>query len=322
MSKKRESKVYFDDRQTDYLIEWSMKSAQVLATELNSLFDERYKAEDIAAKRAEMKLPLPDRAKSLAAALLPNISTQKQADRPLSAAKMLHPTKPKKKEPEIKEKFRDVSDEMQTKVAELLSGKNTAGNFIIKPVTAASLVVGQKYVYPGKGPVEYLGETVVPVAGMEMKRVSFIEIHTPGQKGIHRLDPARMAEKNIRELATPEMMDDLVYKIAMGQGRLKALPKQGHKQKVFYDGVIASANLDDLANLLCHSFKGDNPLGRRGSFETSYGNAALHLVAAEYAIVKGASYGEAMDLVKHVAGKPTIDQLSRYNDGRMGGGPA
>ena len=326
MSKKRESKVYFDDRHTDYLIEWSMKSDQVLATELNSLFDEKFKPEDIAAKRVEMKLPPPDREKALAAAIRPsktqNGSAQKPDDKPLSAAQMMHPSKPRKEQPEIKDKFQDVSEDMRDKIANLLESRRDTNTVAFVPVTVIKVVAGGRYVYPGKGPVECIGESTIPVAGIEMKTVSFREIHALGSSGVHRFDPAKIMERGIRELATPEAIDDIVYRIAKGEGRLKGLPQQGTKQKPFYDDTIASIDLCKLADLICHSFKGDKPLGSRGTLETTYGNAALHLVASEYAVVKGVSYGEAMDLMKHVSSKPTIDQLSRYNDGRMSGGPA
>lgn len=324
MSKQRGTKAYFDGRHTDYLIEWSMKSDQVLATELNSLFDERYSAADIAAKRAEMRLPPPDREKTLAAAIKNHSkpSEPKTDDRPLSAAKMIHGSKPKNKKPEITETFQTVSDDVRDKIDQLTEGRSGKGNFTFKPVFVTNPVQGRIYVYPGTGPVEFVGEAVISVAGTNMKTISFSEVHALGSKGIIRFDPAKIAEKGIRELATSETMDDLVYKLTQGQGRLKGLPQQGTKQKPFYDVTVASPNLEDLANLLIHAFKGDKAVGNRGTFETTYGNAALHMVAAEYTVVKGVSLGEAMDLLKYAAGKPTIEQLSRYNDGRMSGGPA
>jgi len=326
MSDQGKSGKIFEEKHTDYLIQWHMKPDHVLATELNSLFDVPFKTEDVERQRAELKLPAPDPEKSIAAAIRPSKRAEEpsaqKSDKPLSAAQVMKDSKPKKPVANIKDNFHGVSDEVQGRLDKLLEEKRASSDFVFKPVFVTKPQKGGIYVYPGIGPVVCGGVETIPVAGIEMKTVSFTEVHATGAKRIVRFDPAKIEQKFVRELATPESLDSILYKLSNAKTSLTGLPKHATQQKVFFENIMASPNLADVTGLLCHAFKNDKDIGKRGSLEVTFGNLSLDMIAAEYAVVKDVPINDAKDLIKRVVRKPTIAQLTEYNDGRMRDGPA
>lgn len=316
---------FFEEKHNDYLIDCYYKQDQILATELSSLFEEPFTTEDVKHQRAELKLPPPDREKALAAGVMPSRKPAEPAiaksDAPLSAAQAMKSPKPKAHKP-IRNNFQVVSDEVQGKLDKLLAEKRASSDFVFEPVYVTKPEKGKAYFYPGIGPVTCGGIQTIPVAGMDMKTVSFSEIFTTGAKKVLRFDPAKIKQKFIRELATAEVLNDAVRKLAGGKGALSGLPRHATQQKAFFEKILVSPNLADVVALLSHTFNSDKGIGKRGSLEITFGNLSLDLIAAEYAQVKNIPWDDAKDLLKRAVGKPTIEQLKEYNDGKMRGGPA
>jgi RNA polymerase-interacting CarD/CdnL/TRCF family regulator len=307
----------FSEEHTDYIIERHEKENLVLATELNSLFDTGFNAEDVAKKRAELKLPPPNHERALEKVSL-DFSRRKNESAAKDSVSMTTPKiKTEQPAPQAQKNFAAAVDPVQSRLDALKSQKRENSDFVFKPTFIMEAKEGKTYVYPGVGPVICQGVSEMTAAGQSMKIISFVEKYPAnGNPKTVRFDPALMEKKNVRELATPEQLDQALHKLVHGETTLKKIPSVPKYRKTYYEGISASPDLAEVTDLLCLTAKNSKSLRDVNTLDNQFGNICIQMIATEYSEVKKIPIAEAQSLVKRAVGVPTLDQLSRYNDGR------
>jgi hypothetical protein len=208
-----------------------------------------------------------------------------------------------------------ASERTQAKLDKLMAGACATSKFVFDPVYVTKPQKDRIYVYPGIGPVKCGGLESMEVAGFEVKVVSFREISKTGSS-VMRFPPNKIEEKRIRELAPAKVLDDFICKLNKGAGAIAGFPRQPNHQRAVFEGARFSSNLSDMLRLLNHSFRDKKKTIDHTSLEMTFANSVIKQIAEEYAHVKSVSFDDAVSLLKHAAGVPTLKQLKDCRDGR------
>jgi RNA polymerase-interacting CarD/CdnL/TRCF family regulator len=210
-----------------------------------------------------------------------------------------------------------ASQETQARLDKLMAGACASSKFVFDPVYVTDPQKGKVYVYPGIGPVKCEGLESIEVAGFKVEAFSFREISMTGSS-VMRVPPNKIEEKCIRELAPAKVLDDLICKLNKGAGAIAGFPRQPNHQRAVFEGARFSSNLSDMLRLLNHAFRDKKKTIDHTSLEMTFANSAIKQIAEEYAHVKSVPADDAISLLKHAAGMPTLNQLKDYKDGRGG----
>lgn len=193
----------------------------------------------------------------------------------------------------------------------MLTQTRKSSDFKFAPDYVTDCKKGKIYVYPGIGPVVCNGIQAITVAGMDMKTVSLHEIHPRNAKSIMQVPAGQIGKRQIRELASAEILEDALYKIHHGKSAIKGVPTVGTHKTRFFDNILASAELGAVVDLLCVTMGRGKNVTNMTNLDVKIGNACIHMLAAEYAVIKKMNFREAVSIVSMAVQKPTIDALKQ-----------
>lgn len=307
----------------------------LIATELNSIWsdEELYQYDEVSGNDVErlreaLSLPGPDeeRAKNsfiiapsqpeAASSLRPASSAFSRVSAPVvpPAAESVPPRTVKVQvisdaERDLTDTFGGASRAALKRLEKLLSQERDSADITIKHVYPQTLKPGKTYVVPGIGPMvlETIGEETI--SGHLLRAYTFREAMTASSPKVLHVPQGRITDKKIRELTTPEMMDDVLYGLYHGTSTLKGLPKTSDARGKYLKQLQQSEDLGVQASLIITHFRNANETG--GFVELA--NESIKRIAAEYAVVKDADLSEAITIVSRAARKPTLDQLRGYS---------
>lgn len=167
--------------------------------------------------------------------------------------------------------------------------------------------VGKIYVCPGLGPVECMGTSVKTIDGMKYEFLDFTEVIPLTSLRTLSIPVEKIQSRGVRLLSTPDVLEKVVAKIEAAV-KPKGLPGVWGRRVEAYDKLVGSANLDDLAMVICDVHgekKRPRAEAQDGQSDRALGpaNRALHMIASEYAVVNEQTFGCAMNMLSEKSGR-------------------
>ena len=285
---------------------------KVIATELSYTSQKEFKPEEVAAARDILKLPSEDPARARIAAI--QESSKPSSDNVVLSASSAR--LPKKRKTVASQNFGAAAepaapDPLIQALEKMLSEKRTIAK-IAEPATVMAPVSGRHYVMPGVGVMLCEGTDTMVVAGHKLETARLSGLFTAV-----RLNPplTKLKERNLREVASAETVDELFYKLRHGESTLKAQPKTSDQKMKFYDATKKSGSLEQIASLVCLAF-GRNRPREPGSMLIDAGNASIDLLAQEISVAKAIDLKDARRMVSVAVQKESLDEINKRYSSR------
>lgn len=170
------------------------------------------------------------------------------------------------------------------------------------PVYVTKCTPGKSYIVKGVGAMECADVSTQTIAGFEMELVKLVEIHGGSTPMVKQIQASKFPKETIREPASHEVIDQVLHKLEFGLSSLKREARKGTAAADFLEKPIQSANIDDVADVLCFTHGHSKSKGARTQTDVAYGEKAMKIIASECAVVMGIDYKSALRRVSDAIG--------------------
>lgn len=195
-------------------------------------------------------------------------------------------------------------DEADSEVPEVEKPEPQKIKLTFKIHHAEKFEEGKTYISGGIGAMRCTRVKKFKSNGTEGVMVKFEQIYGEGTPVKKNTPLTNGLKKSIRELVTPQQMEEILHKLEHGLSGIKDVPDKSHRLADLYDKKISSADPDDVTDALCLIYGRSRTKGELSATDSEYGQRGVKIIASEYAIVMGVDYDAAMRLVSSKVGAP------------------